>query len=446
MKTTSMETKAAETGAAESNAEPYNPITGLPVEFDEETVAPVRADAAWSAPLRHADFRLLLAGTVFMSAGQWIQQVTLGWLVYDMSGSSVLLGVLNGVRLLPFLILAPPAGVAADRMDRRKLLMSTQALLLVTAVIMGILVMIGKAEVWHLFVFTLITGMAWAFNHPVRQALVPSVVPRDCLAGAVTLSSTGSQFTKLIAPAIGGLLIVWFGAGGNFLVQGATYAGVFAMIYLMRVEPLPKQTVQSSGLADLAEGLKYVASNRPILGLVLVSLVSKVFATPYQTLMPVLQKDVYGVGPEGLGLLMAAPGVGAVVATLLLTSVAGSMRHRGLFLMGSLCLLGILLIAFSTTRSMDAALIALVGVGGSQTFFNVLSLTMLQLLVPDALRGRVISLYMLDHGLTPAGALLAGVATAYVGAPVTVAMMGLCVIALAVVVFWAVPQIRDPKI
>ncbi len=431
------------TGAAD---DPGAFVAVLPLELADETVSPVRGGGEWFAPIRHRDFRYLLAGIVFMSAGQWIQQVTLGWLVYDMSNSSILLGLLNGVRLLPFLVLSPLAGVAADRMNRRWLLMSSQGILLITAAVMGILVMAGQAEVWHLFVFTLITGTAWSFNHPVRQALVPNVVPSVHVAGAVAMSSTGAQFTKMIAPAIGGLLIVWFGAGGNFLVQAATYAGVFAMIFMMRVEGPAVQATRTSGLADLQDGLRYVASHRVILGLVLVSLVSKVFATPYQTLTPVFQKDVFGVGPEGLGLLMAAPGVGAVAATLIVTGLAGKMRHRGLLLVGSLCLLGILLVVFSTTRSMELALLALAGVGGSQTFFNVLSLTMLQLLVPDALRGRVVSLYMLDHGLTPAGALMAGVATAYVGAPVTMAVMGLCVVVLGLVVFWAVPQIRDAEI
>ena len=182
----------------------------------------IRIGSAAFSSLRHRDYRYLFAGTVFMSAGQWIQQVTLGWLLYDMTGSSVLLGVLNGLRTLPFLVSAPAAGVAADRMDRRGLLLITQVLLLITAFVMGFLVVTNRAEVWHLFVFTLITGLAWSFNQPVRQALLPSVVPKGDLMNAVALSAMCFNVTKLFAPTLGGLLIAWFGGGGNFFVQGAT--------------------------------------------------------------------------------------------------------------------------------------------------------------------------------------------------------------------------------
>ena len=182
----------------------------------------IRIGSAAFSSLRHRDYRYLFACTVFMSAGQLIQQVTLGWLLYDMTGSSVLLGVLNGLRTLPFLVSAPAAGVAADRMDRRGLLLITQVLLLITAFVMGFLVVTNRAEVWHLFVFTLITGLAWSFNQPVRQALLPSVVPKGDLMNAVALSAMGFNVTKLFAPTLGGLLIAWFGGGGNFFVQGAT--------------------------------------------------------------------------------------------------------------------------------------------------------------------------------------------------------------------------------
>lgn len=421
-------------------------IAELPVrniQSDEESIG---IGARSFSALRHRDFRFLMAGTVFMSAGQWIQQVTLGWLIYDMTGSSLMLGVLNGIRMLPFLVLTPAAGVAADRMDRRRLLLSSQVLLLVTAFIMGILVIAGRAEVWHLFVFTLITGMAWSFNSPVRQALVPSVVPQADLPNAVALNSMGFHFTKMIAPTLGGLLIVWFGGGGNFLAQSVTYLGVLWMIYLMHIRPLSGPPRHSSALADMKDGLKYVVSSPLILGLVLVSLVSRIFAMPYQTLMPVFQKDILGVGPDGLGMLMAAPGVGAVLATLLLTRLANRLRHRGVILIGSLLMLGIFLIAFSQTNSLFWAMLTLVGVGGFQMFFVNLSMVMLQMLVPDELRGRVLSIYMLDHGLMPAGALLAGVATTFVGAPVTVAIMGTIVILLALLAVWTVPQLREVSI
>ena len=164
-----------------------------------------------------------------MSAGQWVQQVTLGWLLYDLTGNSVLLGALNGLRALPFLVTGPMAGVAADRMDRRKLLIGTQWVLIVTAILFGLLVLSPFLHVWHLFLFTLVTGIAWTITEPVRMSLIPSAVPKDELANAVALNSGGFNMMKVIGPALGGALIAWFGAADNFFVQAIAYLGVLAV-------------------------------------------------------------------------------------------------------------------------------------------------------------------------------------------------------------------------
>jgi len=384
----------------------------------------------------------LWAGTVLISAGQWIQQVTLGWLLYDLTGSSMLLGALNGLRALPFLVAGPIAGVAADRMDRRRLMVWTQYVLFATAIGMGVLVASGFLRAWHLFVFTLVTGIAWAFNEPVRQSLVPGTVPKKELVNAIALNSAGFNLTKVIGPAVGGLLIAAFGASGNFFVQGAAYLGVLAMIYLLHVPPTPEDARKSSAFANLKEGLAYVWSNPTVLALMTAAYVPRVFAVPYQLLMPVFQKDVLRVGPEGLGMLMAAPGAGAVLAVLLLASVSHRIRRKGLLLLWSLIFLGAFLILFSRTTSFPLALLVLVGAGAFQIVFMTTTNTMLQLLVPDALRGRVMSLYMLDRGLQPVGSLLAGVTAHAIGAPATVASMGSVVILLALLVAWRVPALR----
>ena len=394
-------------------------------------------------PLRYLDYRYLWTGTVLMSAGQWIQQVTLGWLLYDLTGSSVLLGALNGVRALPFLVAGPIAGVAADRMDRKRLMLRTQYVLIATAIAMGILVVSGYLQPWHLFVFTLFTGMAWAFNEPVRQSMVPGVVPKSELMSAIALNSMGFNINKVLGPALGGVLIAAFGAGGNFFVQAAAYVGVLLMIYWMHVPPTPEDARHSSALANLKEGLAYVWSNPTVLALMMAAYVPRVFAVPYQTLMPVFQKDVLGVGPEGLGLLMAAPGVGAVLSVLILSTAAHGIRRKGLLLLWSLVCLGGFLILFSRIKSFPVALLALVGVGACQIMFMATTNTLLQMLTPDALRGRVMSLYMLDRGLMPAGALMAGVTAHFVGAPSTVAFMGGIVIVLALLVAWRVPRMRQ---
>ncbi len=377
-----------------------------------------------------------------MSAGQWIQQVTLGWLAYDLTGSSIALGAINGLRALPFLLIGPTAGVAADRMDRRKLLISIQAVLLVTAFIMGTLVASGVVQVWHLFVFALVTASVWSINQPLRQTLVPSVVPRESLMNAIALNSLAFNITKVLGPTVGGFLIGAFGPGGNFFVQGCAYVCVMAAIYAMNVQPHDATAVRkSSVVSNLREGLAYVKSTPVVLALMISSLVPSIFAQPYQTLMPVFQKDVLHQGPGALGLMLAAPGVGAVIAALLLASLGG-FRRKGLLLLFALLALGTSLILFSQMTELPFALVTLVGVGGAQVFYAATTNTMLQIIVPDELRGRVISIYMLDQGLSPAGALLAGVSTHFIGAPTTTALMGLLVICLAGAVAWRMPMLR----
>jgi MFS family permease len=391
--------------------------------------------------LRFRDFRFLWIGTIFMSAGQWIQQVTLGWLLYDLTGSAVLLGALNGLRALPFLITGPVGGVAADRMDRKKLLMGIQLVLMSTAFVMGMLVASGHLEVWHLFVFSTITATAWSINQPVRQTLVPGVVPRSHLTNAVALNSLGFNLTKVAGPALGGVLIASFGAGGNFFVQAAAYGCVLLSISYIRASFAPAPDAgHASVLANLREGLHYVWSRPIVRALMIVGLIPNLLAT-YQTMMPVFQKDVLRMGPEVLGLMLAAPGVGAVLSALFLASIS-RYRRKGLLLLISLTLLGGFLVAFSQADSLPISLLMLVGVGGTHIFYAAMTNTILQIIVPDELRGRVLSIYMLDHGLSPLGALLAGTSTQLIGAPITMAMMGAGIVLLAVAVGLWMPQMR----
>jgi MFS family permease len=420
----------------------------LDEDLTERVEAPLKAATSDSrfhtfSSLRHVDFRYLVSGTFMMSAGQWIQQVTLGWLVYDLTANSMLLGALNGLRALPFLVTGPMAGVAADRMNRKKLLLNTQWVLIVTAILMGAVVAAGLLRVWHVFVFTLITGIAWTISEPVRQSMIPGVVPKEDLANAIALNSGGFNLMKIIGPALGGAMIALFGAAGNFFVQAIAYVGVLVMIYCMHVPPTSEHARRSSAMANLKEGFAYVWSTPAVWALMTLAYVPRVFAVPYQTLMPVFQKDVLGVGPEGLGLLMAAPGVGAVLSVLLLASLGNNLKRQGLFLIGSILLLGLFLILFSQITHFPLALISLVLVGIFQMLFLASTNTILQMIVPDELRGRVMSLYMLDRGFMPAGALFAGVTAHFIGAPRTVATMGAIVIVLVLFVAWRVPAIRN---
>jgi predicted MFS family arabinose efflux permease len=307
---------------------------------------------------------------------------------------------------------------------------------------MGALVASSFFRVWHIFLFTLITGVAWTITEPVRMSMIPSVVPKEDLANAVALNSGGFNLMKVIGPALGGALIAWLGPADNFFLQAIAYSGVLAMIYWMHIPPHRAEAKRGSAFANLKEGFAYVWSTPAVLALMTLAYVPRVFAVPYQTLMPVFQKDVLQVGPEGLGLLMAAPGIGAVIAVLAMASLGNRIKRQGLLLVGSIIVLGLFLILFSQITWFPLALASLVLVGIFQMFFLASTATLLQMIVPDELRGRVLSLYMLDRGFMPLGALFAGTTAHFVGAPLTVAAMGVIVILLTLIVAWLIPAIR----
>lgn len=395
------------------------------------------------ASLHYRDYRYLWVGTLFMSAGQWVQQLTLGWLLYDLTGSSVLLGILNGLRAGPALIAGPLGGVLADRTDRRMLLFHSQTFLCLSALVMGVLVWTGWVEVWHVLVFAASTGIAWAVSNPLRQALIPSLVPRQEVMNATALTQTAFNLNKILGPLAGGVLILLAGAAGNFLLQGAAFGGVMLTVWLMRVPRGLGMNGRHSAWADLKEGFRYVWATPVVLALMIASLIPNLLAFPYQTLLPVFQKDVLHQGPEALGVMFAAPGVGGILSLLLLASFYRRIHRRGALALGSLALLGVSLVLFAMAPSLPVAALCLVITGASQVVYNNTAHTLLLLVTPEALRGRITALYTLDHGLAPLGAMLAGVAAHFLGAPVTVAAMGCSVALLGVAVAWRAPALRN---
>ncbi len=383
--------------------------------------------------LKHRNFRLLWFGLLFSSAGQWIQQITLGWLVYDLTGSAALLGLVNGLRAVPFLLTGPLAGVLADRLDRRRLMFWTQVFLLVLSFLFGLDIVLGRLQVWHIFIFTLFTGIAWSFNQPVRQSVVPEVVPREDLANAIALNSAGFNITRVVGPGLGGMMIALFGVAGNFFIQSAAYLLVAFMAYQLKLPPVKGRLEETSILKDLKEGIRFVLAHVQLRNQMLMGLIPTVLALPYMSIMPVFAADVLGVGPEGLGLLMSAPGIGAVAGTLLIASSPRLQSRPAILYVAAVCL-GLSLFALALTRAMFPALAVLVLIGGFQITYMSTNNTLLQLICPDHMRGRVMSLYMLNQGLMPLGSLFAGTAAQLWGSPVAFVLMGLSVIIVAAAV------------
>lgn len=395
------------------------------------------------ASLRYRDYRYLWVGTLFMSAGLWVQQLTLGWLLYDLTGSPMLLGVLNGLRAAPALIAGPLGGVMADRTDRRMLLFHTQTFLCASALVMGLLVWTEWVEVWHVLVFAGATGIAWAIGNPLRQTIIPSLVPRQEVMNATALTQTAFNLNKIMGPLAGGVIILVAGAAGNFLLQGVVFAGVMVTVLLMRVPAGLSVRGRTSAWVDFKEGIRYVRATPVVLALMVASLIPNVLGFPYQTLLPVFQKDVLQLGPEALGVMFAAPGVGGIVSLFWLATFYRRIHRRGLLALVSLGVMGTTLVLFSQSSSLPLAALCLVFTGAAQVVFNNTAHTLLLMVTPDELRGRITALYTLDHGLAPLGAMLAGVAAHFFGAPAAVAAMGCSVVLLAVAVAWRAPQLRD---
>jgi predicted MFS family arabinose efflux permease len=377
-----------------------------------------------------------------LSAGQWIQQVTLGWLVYEMTGSPVMLGLMHTLRSSPFLFAGPIAGVAADRMDRRKLLLMMQPLVAIASLTMAVLTINGWLQVWHIFAFTLFASTIWAFNNPIRQALVPNLVPRHDVMNAIALSSAAFNIFKVVGPALGGVLIVWFGPGGNFLVEFGVWMLVLVLFFRMRVPPTPPNARRESALANLKEGCVYIWHQPLLRTLLIASLVPPIFVMPAaQWLLPVVQKDILHVGADGLGLLMASGAVGAVISTMVLAGADNRLRHHGILMVVFIGLMGATIVIFAYMTELWSACLILAINGAVQMVYYTVSNTMLQLIVPDELRGRVNSIFMTQWGIGPIGTLFAGVAIERVGPQTTLAAMGAAVVALAVVLFWRAPSL-----
>ena len=386
------------------------------------------------AALRYRDFALLWIGLTITSSGQWLQQITLSWLIFDMTGSAFQLGTLNGLRMLPFLFTSLISGVLADRLDRRRLMLVTQVYLVAITLVMAILLLSGRAAVWHLYVFTFVSGLGWSFTMPVRQALVPVLVPRHDLMNAIALTSATFNIARVIGPATGGVLLATMGGGGNFLVQVGLYAVVVGLVAMMRVPAVPTAPTEhgrgASMWESLLEGFRYIRGNRLVVTLLLLSLVTMLVGMPYQSLLPVFAKDIHHIGSGGLGLLMACAGLGSIVATLAVAG-AGDFRRKGRVQLLALGATGVALALFSQMTWLPLAIVFLMVAGGCQMLGMTINQTLLQGAITDDMRGRVSSVHMLDAGLMPLGSLAAGGIAEVIGAPATVTLMGAALAAVA---------------
>ena len=384
------------------------------------------------APLHHRNFRLLWTGTLISQSGDWMDQIALNWLVYELTGSAFALGLVNLCRLTPILLFTLVGGVIADRVERRKLMFTTQTVAMVLALVLAVLVSTGLVELWMVLLVAVGRGIALSFNLPARQSLISDLVPREILSSAIALNQATNNLTRVLGPAIGGLLIASIGVAGAFYVNGFSFLAVLYGLALMRFPP--REVRQKQGLlTDLLGGLRYIRGEPNIRTLVMLALVPMILGQPYMTMLTVFASDVLRVGTSGLGLLMACSGAGAVCGALFIASRGAKGGRRRRMRIG-LIAFGVTLLVFSLSPWLWLSAGTLLAVGFSQQVYNAQNNALVQEEVDPEYRGRVVSTLFLNRGLVPLGTALAGFGTDLWGAPVTLGTMALLLVLLAVFV------------
>ena len=382
--------------------------------------------------LRHRDFALFVFGQAAGILGYWIQQIAVHWLMYRLTGSALLLGVTVFASQIPVLILGPIAGAMADRVNRHRAFFIVQTLQLMQAFVMAGLAFFDIIQPWHMIVLGIFLGMTVAIELPVRHALLPELLAsRADLPNAVAVTSFMGSAGRLVGPSIAGVVIAVFSESVCFLINGLMYFIVLGTLMAIPRRPTTQRIERRPMWRDLQEGAHYAWQARPIRVLLIVLAVVSFMATPYQPLMPAFVREAFDGGPQTLGFLVAASGLGAVLGTVFLSARSGMKGLIPLIAVATGCA-GCALVVFSLTRWFPLSL-ALMAVTGFGILLTTVSISMiLQTLVEDHVRGRVMSIYTAAFlGVAPLGGLVAGAAADRIGAPATIAIGGICCVLAA---------------
>jgi MFS family permease len=395
--------------------------------------------------LRHRNYRLFFSGQTVSLVGTWMTRIATSWLVYRLTGSALLLGLVGFAGQIPSFLLAPFAGVLVDRWDRHRLLVVTQILAMLQSAAMAGLTLAGVITIWHVLLLSLFQGVINAFDMPGRQAFVVEMVEkREDLSNAIALNSSMVNAARLLGPSVGGVIIAAVGEGWCFALDASSYLAVIASLLLMRIAPRERRAAKEKRvLHELREGWSYVAGSPPIRSILLLLALVSLVGMPYTVLMPVFASTVLRGGPHTLGFLMAATGVGALLGALFLASRRTVVGLGRVIPMMS-ALFGAGLIAFSLSRWLPLSLVILPFTGVGFMVQMAASNTLLQTLVEDDKRGRVMSFYtMAIMGVTPFGSLLAGGLAHRIGAPHTLLFGGIGCIAAALWFASLLPGLRE---
>lgn len=373
-----------------------------------------------------------------------MQNVAQSWLIYRLTGSAALLGLIGFAGQIPIFVLAPLGGVIADRLNRHRVLIATQSAMMVLALALAALTLGGVVREWHIFVLSTFLGIANAFDIPTRQAFLAETVSREDIVNAIALNSSMLNGARIVGPAIAGLVVAAFGEGWCFLLNGISYMAVIGALLVMHIDPPPRPDAHVSTWESIVEGFAYSWNTKPVRALLLLLGLVSVMGMPYSVLMPIIAASVLGGGANAYGLLMSASGVGALAGAALLT-FRRHLRGLGRWVAVSAVSFGISLIAFSFSRDLWLSALLLVPAGFFMMVEMAASNTLIQSMIPNRLRGRVMSVYsMMFMGMAPLGALIAGALASPLGAPRTVALGGSICMAGGVLFGIGLPRLRGP--
>ncbi|MBI4203141.1 MAG: MFS transporter [Chloroflexi bacterium] len=380
--------------------------------------------------LKGRDFRYLVFSSAALGYGQWFQQIGLGWLIFQMTGSAAQLGAIGAVRGVVFFVLSPPAGILCDRMSRRMLIIVSTGVTVFQALGLAVLVATGDAQVWHLYTFSIIEGIASSVNQPARQAFVYDVVGREGLSRAIPINSIAQNIARISGPAIAGMIIGFVGTASVFYILAALK--VLAMFFTMKISPVTQQVItanQESPLRNLREGLLYSFTNRAILGLIIIGIIPTLLIYPYIQFLPIFSERLHG-GAIGYGVLATGVGWGSLVGLSALV-LMGDLRSKGKVMLTAQTLYPAAVAGFTLAGNFPLAMAFLVVAGICNSVNTTLHNTLFLLLSREDMRGRVSSLNSMVGGLQPIGTLGMGLAITAWGA--TPAVFGSMLIAIAFV-------------
>lgn len=432
-------------GAARTRNPPELPEQDPPVQAPGAPPRPpstrVGLRSAFAA-LRHRNFRLFYAGQVVSLVGTWMQSTAQGWLVLELTDSEFMLGAVTAASALPILLFTLHAGELADRSDKRRMIIAAQAGAALVALLLAVLTDAGVITVGWIVALVFLLGIANSVEIPTRQSFFVELVGKGDLTNAIALNSAGFNLTRIIGPAMAGLVIGTMGIAACFYINAVSYLFVIAGLLAIRRPRTPRVPRTGSSMENLREGFRFLWGDplsRTLVGLVAAA---SILALPFSMLLPVFARDILGVGAQGLGWLLAASGAGAVAGGFALAAAAGRVRRGRLVLLSAVAFT-LCLFAFSLTRSFPISLILLAGAGFSLLPFTATVNALLQTIVPDGLRGRVMGVYVFMFlGMTPLGALQAGSLAAWLGAPTALAVGASILLAVILLAWHRVPELR----